>query len=53
VIVEKTILEELGESHQAVSKQDVLNKTSAPLATWCLIHNAHLGKISSFCKILD
>jgi hypothetical protein len=21
--------------------------------TWCLIHNAHLEKISSFCKILD
>jgi hypothetical protein len=20
---------------------------------WCLIHNAHLGKILSFCKILD
>ncbi len=23
------------------------------LKSWCLIHNAHLGKILSFCKVLD
>jgi hypothetical protein len=26
---------------------------SSGLVTWCLIQNAHLGKIPSFCKILD